>query len=111
AAQEHDQPQHDIHDADTLMVDGGEPLVPQIRHVTLQRDPPEDEHNGQDHDARGAHDDRLVKWNYAPAQLAKEIHFSAPCKPAVVRHNGFPDCTGLPTLLKMPLTSEGAPAR
>ncbi len=28
AAQQHEQPQHEIHDADALMIDGGEPLAP-----------------------------------------------------------------------------------
>src|SRR5262249_6566036 len=101
----------DIHDADALMIDGGEPLVPHIRHVTLQRDPPEDEHNAQDHDARGAHDDRLVKRNRAPAQLAEEIHFSALCDGRAARHKGSPDCVTLLTSLKMPLNRSGATAR
>src|SRR5208282_3840127 len=38
AAQQHDQRQHDIHDTDALMVDGRDPLAPQVRHVSLERD-------------------------------------------------------------------------
>src|SRR5262249_12925367 len=105
------QPEHDIHDADAFMIDGGKPLVPQVGHVTLQRDPPEDAHNGQDYGARGAHNDRLVKRNHAPAQLAKEIHFSALCDGRAARHKGSSDCTTLLTLLKMPLNRSGATAR
>ena len=111
AAQQHQQRQHEIHDADTLMIDGSEPLVPQVGHVALQRDPGDDGQNAQDHATRSAHDDRLVEWNRAPGQLAKEIHFSALCDATEARHKGSPDCTTLPTLLKMPLNRSGATAR
>src|SRR5262249_46517972 len=97
--------QHHIHDADTLMIDGGYPLTPQIREVAFQYDPANDGHNGKDHSSRGAHDDRLVEWNGAPAQSSEEIHFSALCD---VRHNRSPDCIAL---LKMPLNSSGVTAR
>ena len=71
AAQQHDQRQDDVHDADALMVDGGEPLSPQIRHVTLERDPRKDGDDDQDHAARRAHDDRLIEGNRTPIQPAK----------------------------------------
>ena len=77
AAQQHDQREDDVHDADALMVDRGEPLSPEIRHVTLEGDPPKDQHDGQDHATRCAHDDGLVERDRAPIQLAKKIHFSA----------------------------------
>src|SRR5262249_33747927 len=77
AAQQHEQRQHEIHDADALVIDGGQPLAPQVRHVTLQSDPGEDCPYAQDHAARGAHDDRLVERDCAPGELAEEIHRSA----------------------------------
>ena len=41
AAQQHDQPQSEIHDADALVVDTGQPLAPQIRPPPLYGDEPE----------------------------------------------------------------------
>src|SRR5262249_58600128 len=67
----------EIHDADALVIDRGEPLAPQVRHVTLQGDPRDDGPYAQDHAARGAHDDRLVERDRAPGELAEEIHRSA----------------------------------
>src|SRR5258707_647398 len=50
-AQQHDQRQDDVHDADALMVDRSEPLSPEVGHVTLEGDPPKDQHDRQDHSA------------------------------------------------------------
>jgi hypothetical protein len=79
AAQQHDQRQNDIHDTDALMVDGRDPLAPKVRHVSLERDPPKNEHDGDDHARGGGHHDRLVERDRVPAELAEEIHFSALC--------------------------------
>ena len=49
AAQQHDQPQQHVHDADALVVDAGQPLAPQIGPPALYGD--EREH-GQNDDAR-----------------------------------------------------------
>ena len=77
AAQHHDQRQQAIHHADPLMVDGGDPLAPQIRNVSLQGDPRKNEHNGQDHPGGRAHDDGLgIERDRVPVELAKQIHCS-----------------------------------
>jgi hypothetical protein len=70
-SQQHDQRQYDVHDADTLMVDRGNPLTPEIRHVTLEGDPRKDGYDRQDHAARRAHNDRLVEGDRTPIQLAE----------------------------------------
>ena len=51
ATQQHDQRKDDVHDTDALMVDGGDPLSPQIRHVALERDPRKDGYDGEHHPA------------------------------------------------------------
>ena len=71
AAQQHDQRQDDIHHADALMVDGCDPLAPEIGPVSLERDPPEDERDDENHHRRRAHDDRLIERDCAPAELAE----------------------------------------
>ena len=48
-AEQHDQRQQAIHHADPLMVDGCDPLAPQIGPVSLDGDPAEDEQHGDDH--------------------------------------------------------------
>jgi hypothetical protein len=79
AAEQHDKGQQNVHHADTLMIDGCDPLAPQIRHVSLERDPSKHGNDGQNHQSRREHHDRLVKRDRAPAELAKEIHFSVLC--------------------------------
>jgi hypothetical protein len=71
AAQQHDQCQDDIHDADALMIDGGNPLAPEVGDVTLECDPRKDGDDGHDHDAYRAHDDRLIEGNRTPVQFAE----------------------------------------
>ena len=79
AAEEHEQRQHDVHDADTLVVDRREPIAPEITPISLQRDPPEHAADEEHHERRRAHDDRLVERDRAQAQFAQEIHFSVLC--------------------------------
>ena len=71
AAQQHHRGERDVHDADALMVDAGDPFAPQIRDPALDGD--EGEH-ASDHDddqcARGQRD-RLVERNGVPGQLAE----------------------------------------
>ncbi len=108
AAQQHEHRQNDVHDADALVVDRGDPLAPEIRHVSFQRDPAKDGYYAQDHAARGTHDDRLVEWNCVPAELAEEIHCSALCDFGWVSCDGSAGC--IPAL-EMPLKRSGATAR
>jgi hypothetical protein len=42
AAQQHHQRQDAIHHADALVIDGSQPLAPQIRPMTTHRDPEQD---------------------------------------------------------------------
>ncbi len=48
AAQQHHHREHDVHDPDALVVNAGDPLGPQIRQPTLQRDPAEDGDDADD---------------------------------------------------------------
>ena len=41
AAQQHHQRQHDVHDADPLVIDAGDPFVPEIGQMALDDDPGE----------------------------------------------------------------------
>ena len=68
---QHDQRQHDIHDADAFVVDGGDPLSPEIGHVTLERDPGKNGDDGYGDAAHRAHDDRLIEGNSTPVQFTK----------------------------------------
>jgi len=34
-AEQHEQRQHDVHDADALMINQTDPLAPEIRHISL----------------------------------------------------------------------------
>ena len=79
AAHQHEQSQHQIHDADALVIDGCEPLAPQIGPSSPQRDPQQNGPDQQGHESRRAHDDRLVERDRTPAELAEEIHLSALC--------------------------------
>jgi ribosomal protein S8E len=74
AAQQHDEPEDDVHDADALVVDRRKPLVPQIRPRPLQRDHAENTTDEQDHERHRAHDDRLVERDRAPGELAEKVH-------------------------------------
>ncbi len=76
AAKQHDEREHAIHHADALMIDGGDPLAPQIRDVSLRGDPRKNEHDGQHHPRGRAHDDGLIERDRVPVQLAKEVHCS-----------------------------------
>jgi hypothetical protein len=77
AAQQHDQRQDDVHDADALVVDGGEPLLPQIGPISFPCDEREDGHDREDHHRRRGHDNRLIERDCAPSELAEEVHFVA----------------------------------
>ena len=79
APEHHDQRQHAIHHAYALMIDRREPLAPQIRPISLERDQRQNVHYGHDHESRCTHDDRLVEWDRAPVELAKQIHLSTLC--------------------------------
>ncbi len=76
AADQHDQPEHEVHDADPLVVDAGQPLAPQIGPPALPGDQGQNGQNHDNHQQRRAHRDGLVKRDRGPGQLAQ--HVSSP---------------------------------
>ena len=72
AAQQHHQAKNDVHDADFLVVDGGEPLVPQVapQFVAGQRGKQRD--TAHRHHSEGAEDDRIMKGNRVPGKATKD---------------------------------------
>ena len=87
-AQKHDQGQNDVHDADALVVDGGDPLAPQVGQMSSQDDPRKNEYDGQDHPRGRAHDDGLIERNSAPVELAKNVHCTTPGEARQIRRIG-----------------------
>src|SRR5439155_24208374 len=108
AAQQHDERQYAIHDADALVVDRGQPFAPQIEPGSLHRDESEDSHHDEGHERRCAHDDRLMKGNRAPIKFAKEIHRSALCDVEQMRCDGS---SAVDALLTMPLNRSSVTVR
>jgi len=72
AAQQHHDAEDHVHDADALVVDGGEPLAPQIApeaeigDAGEQRDAAERDHH------EGADEDRLVERQRIDAETAED---------------------------------------
>ena len=75
-AQQHHQAKQNVHDADSLVVDAGDPLAPEVGQMTLEHDPSEHREDDQHHDRAGNERDRLVPWDCLPGQLAE--HVTAP---------------------------------
>ena len=73
AAQQHQQSKQQIHDADALVIDAGDPLVPQIRQIASDDDPEDDGKHGDDHDTAGNERDRLTPGDGIPGELAKHV--------------------------------------
>ena len=71
AAQQHHHREQDVHDADPLMVDTGDPFAPEIGHVALQRDPGEHREDDDQHHTRRNQRDRLIDRNRRPAELTE----------------------------------------
>ena len=107
AAQQHDERQYAIHDADAFMVDRGEPFTPQIEPRSLHRDESENRQNDKGHERSCAHDDRLMKGNRAPIKLAKEVHCSALCDVEQMRCDGLSMAEAVFTMLlnRSPVTA------
>ena len=72
AAQQHDQAEDHVHDADALVVDGGEPLVPEVAPEAEVRERGEDREAAERHDDEGDDQDRLVQRQRGPGQPAEE---------------------------------------
>ncbi|KAG1455361.1 hypothetical protein G6F57_015312 [Rhizopus arrhizus] len=76
ATHQHDQRHHHVHDADLLVVHGGEPVTPQrapqleVRHRAEQREATQ--HHGRQCD----HHDRLVQRHGLPRQFTQHVRYS-----------------------------------
>ncbi len=84
AAQQHDEAEQHVHDADALVIDAGQPLAPQIRQPPLDRD---DRQHGEDRDHDDRHADqrqRFVERDRRPAQPAQHLNL-LPAVPADTR--------------------------
>ena len=71
AAHKHDHRERQIHDADALMIDGGDPFAPKVQPSPLCGDPCQSRQDHNGHASYRAHDDRLMNGNCAPAELAE----------------------------------------
>ena len=61
AAQQHDQRQDDVHDADLLVVNAGQPFLPQVRPLPVPGNQAKNDHCQQQHQAHRTHDDRVAE--------------------------------------------------
>ena len=73
APHQHDKAEHDVHDADALMVGRSQIFVPQIRPRLDLGDPCGDCGQREDDDDRRDQRDRLLKRDRAPGQLAERL--------------------------------------
>ena len=67
AAQQHDEGEQRVHDADPLVIDAGDPFMPEIRQMAAQHDPGDDAKDHEGHDGGGDHRDRLIEGDRRPA--------------------------------------------
>ena len=72
AAQQHHDPEHDVHDADLLVIDAGEPLAPQVAPDAVVRQRRDKREAAERDDREGRQQDRLVVRNGLPCQAAKD---------------------------------------
>ncbi|MCY1550449.1 hypothetical protein D9M68_867050 [compost metagenome] len=72
AAQQHHDAKHDIHDADLLVVDAGEPFVPQVAPLAVVRDRAQNRDAADRHHDEGGEKDRLVERNGVPGQSTED---------------------------------------
>ena len=61
AAQQHDNAEHHVHDADALVIDAGEPLAPEIAPELVVADRRQQRGAADRHRDEGGDDDRLVQ--------------------------------------------------
>ena len=71
AAEHHHQPDHDIHDADFFMIDGGEPFAEQIGNFAVIQNRGGDQQSGDRREAGGELDDGVVVGNGGQRQPAE----------------------------------------
>mmetsp|Transcript_21396 Transcript_21396/g.82956 ORF Transcript_21396/g.82956 Transcript_21396/m.82956 type:complete len:451 (-) Transcript_21396:5165-6517(-) len=76
AAQQHHQAEHDVHDADLLVVDAGDPVAPQRAPEPVARERREDHQADRGGAHEGGDEDRVVQRDRLPAQAAEQQRFS-----------------------------------
>ena len=74
AADQHDQPEDRVHDADALVIDAGDPFAPEVRQVPGEDDPSDDAYQDEPDDGRGHQRDRLIERDGGEGELAEHAH-------------------------------------
>ena len=75
---QHYKAQKNVHDADVLVIDAGEPFLPEIGQPAFDDHPDENAEEDQYDDRAGDERNRLVERNRVPGELAQ--HYGArPC--------------------------------
>ena len=71
AADQHHAGKNAVHHADALVIDGRDPLLPEIGPVAFERYPDQDADDHNDHQPRRRKRNRLINGDCGPAQFAK----------------------------------------
>ena len=71
AAQQHQQSQQDVHDANALVIDAGDPLIPQIWNPAFDANPYEGAQQNQHDNRAGDERNRLIEGDGVPTELAE----------------------------------------
>src|SRR5258708_25980828 len=72
AAQQHDAAEHHVHDTDALVIDAGEPFLPQITPQPKIADRSDNGGAAKGYDDKSADKDRLMDWKRIQRQPAKD---------------------------------------
>jgi len=72
-AQQHDDREDDVHDANALVIDRGDPLAPQVAPLARDRDRGEEGEAEERHDGARAHDDGLVPGNGIEREFSEHV--------------------------------------
>ena len=71
SAQQHHHGEQRVHHADSLVVDAGDPFLPEIGEVAPEHDPGEDAENTERHHGGCDHRNRLIDRNCGPIELTE----------------------------------------
>ena len=74
AADQHQQAEKAVHDADPLVVDAGDPLPPQVGDPALDGHPADQAAEHRHHAEARSQRDGLVPGNRVPGELAEQVH-------------------------------------
>src|SRR4051794_7870062 len=102
APQQHQQPKEDVHDADVLVIDAGNPFVPQIWKPAFRDDPYQNRKAGKDDDRTRNEGNWLIERDRVPTELSKHyrcpprgITFWAPPRPSCGPSPGGSFCAAI----------------